>query len=359
MEIILVMLTEDSCSKPKLSIIVPCYNSSYTIDKCIKSILFQDYQDFELIIVDDGSTDNTESIVSIYTKIDTRIRYFKKENAGVSSARNFGIEMATGMYLGFCDSDDYIEKNMYQDMIEEAESNSLDIVVCDFFKIIKCSKVHHSWSFAGGCYYGDKYNREYLSECLITNNLEFPINISACTCLIKRDIVIGNNIRFDVNLKNYEDYLFGVSVSLFAKSISYLKGKYLYNYVDNLESASKVNGIALREQSVAAYTEILKESKRHEFPKKDIQLELCRIRLINQIVTNMITSGFNARKTLDYIIALDSDLNILTSKVPLKSVYKRISIFQNISRIMLSKYVPDVFKMVYINTRIRKNQRYL
>lgn len=95
--------------KPLISIIVPVYNAEDYLDKCIQSILQQDYEDFELILVDDGSTDQSGKIISNWASRDRRIRAFQKENGGQSSARNLGIDQAKGDYLSFVDSDDYVE----------------------------------------------------------------------------------------------------------------------------------------------------------------------------------------------------------------------------------------------------------
>lgn len=124
-------------SNPKISIIVPIYNVEKYLPKCIDSILSQTFSDFELILVDDGSPDNCEEICDNYANIDSRIRVVHKENGGLSAARNTGIEMAKGQYLGFIDSDDYIDEKMYEVLYTNAISFSSDIIVCDFLKVFE------------------------------------------------------------------------------------------------------------------------------------------------------------------------------------------------------------------------------
>lgn len=113
---------------PFISIIVPVYNIEKYLPRCIESILAQTYTNLELILVDDGSTDQSGKICDTYAKKDNRVRIFHKTNGGSSSARNLGIREAKGEYLGFVDSDDYIEKNMYEELVYAIENTGCNIV---------------------------------------------------------------------------------------------------------------------------------------------------------------------------------------------------------------------------------------
>ena len=124
---------------PRLSIIVPVYKVEKYIHKCVDSILNQTFTDFELILVDDGSPDNCGRICDEYAEKDSRVRVIHKENGGLSDARNYGIDVAKGSILGFVDSDDDIDQNMYKSMIEYMDSNDLDIVCADTY-VIKNNK---------------------------------------------------------------------------------------------------------------------------------------------------------------------------------------------------------------------------
>lgn len=115
----------------KLSIIVPVYNTGEYLYKCIDSILAQTISDIEVIIIDDGSEEKTAKICKEIASSDSRIQLVHKKNEGVSVARNVGLELATGEYVGFVDSDDWIEANMYETLIKELETNMVDIVMCD------------------------------------------------------------------------------------------------------------------------------------------------------------------------------------------------------------------------------------
>lgn len=119
---------------PKISIIVPVYNVEQYLKHCINSILNQTFTEFELILVNDGSTDQSGNICEEYAKIDKRIKVIHKENEGQSSARNRGLEVAKGEYVGFVDSDDFIHEKMYELLYNNAKKNSSDVIVCEVIK---------------------------------------------------------------------------------------------------------------------------------------------------------------------------------------------------------------------------------
>ena len=121
----------------KVTIIVPVYNVEKFIGKCIKSVLNQTYKNFELIIVNDGSPDNSLEICNYYNSLDDRIKIFTKENGGLSSARNYGIEKASGDYICFIDSDDYIEKDFIKNLLETALKSDSDIVICNYNRVFE------------------------------------------------------------------------------------------------------------------------------------------------------------------------------------------------------------------------------
>lgn len=137
---------------PEISIIVPVYNVEKYLKKCIDSILNQTFTDFELILVDDGSTDNSVAICDKYVNMDNRIKVIHKENCGVSAARNTGVESAIGNYIGFVDNDDYIDKDMYELLYNDIISEGADISICGMYecfkdKMTKQSKVEGRYVF--------------------------------------------------------------------------------------------------------------------------------------------------------------------------------------------------------------------
>ena len=117
----------------KLSVIIPVYNVEVYIEKCLDSIARQSYNDFEVIIIDDGSTDHSSQIISRYIRSDSRFFLFQQVNRGVSAARNTGLKMARGEYITFVDPDDWIDKDMYSIMLKGAFQDNYDIIICNWF----------------------------------------------------------------------------------------------------------------------------------------------------------------------------------------------------------------------------------
>lgn len=175
---------------PDISIIVPIYNAEKYLNKCIESLINQTKKELEFILVNDGSTDNSEEIIKSYK--DKRIKYFKNENQGIGKTRNFGIEKATGKYIMFVDSDDYIDKNMAKLMFDKAFSNSLDMVVCDYYKVINNENIEEKLP---------SFKQTTLKN---SSNLLCDINLSPWNKIYKTSLIKDNNIKFVENLK-YED----------------------------------------------------------------------------------------------------------------------------------------------------------
>lgn len=186
---------------PIISIIIPVYNSEKYLSKCIDSVLAQTFTDYELILVDDGSTDRSAVICDDYAIKDARIKVIHKENGGVSTARNIGLINASGDYIGFIDSDDYVEPNMYTVLFELIQKHECDISICGF-KVIdedkyKIERIQNSGQI------------EFLDrEGLVSKETDMPwtIRLDTINKLFKKSIIDG--LMFDEKLKCAEDTLF-------------------------------------------------------------------------------------------------------------------------------------------------------
>ena len=121
---------------PIVSIIVPVYNAEKTLARCVDSILNQTYQDYELLLVNDGSTDSSGGLCDSYAARDQRVRVFHKENAGVSNARNLALTQARGTYLQFLDSDDWITPEATLSLVRAAEDHQCDLIISDFYRVV-------------------------------------------------------------------------------------------------------------------------------------------------------------------------------------------------------------------------------
>lgn len=186
---------------PKISIIIPVYNVEKYLPKCIKSVLNQSFCDFELILIDDGSKDSSGQICDDYAKRDSRIIVIHKENAGVSTARNEGIKIASGDYIGFIDSDDYIEPNMYEVLVENIEKFNCDISICGFQVIDEDTGQIERLQNSGEI--------EVLNqEALVSKETDMPwsIRLDTINKLFSKKVLEG--LLFDESLKCAEDTLF-------------------------------------------------------------------------------------------------------------------------------------------------------
>jgi glycosyltransferase involved in cell wall biosynthesis len=227
---------------PKVSVIIPVYNVEKYLHRCIDSVLNQSLQDFEIILVNDGSTDSSPEICDEYAQKDERISVIHKKNARVAAARNDGIKAAKGEFISLIDSDDWIEPTMLEEMYSTATQFNCDFVMCDFTKKGKGIEYTVSQPISEGFYNRERIEKE-LFKCLIMfENIEFPPTISNWTCLFNREFLINKELYYDEDIHYCEDSIFGSKVMYNANKFYYLKGKYFYNYFYNPNSTtSKYN----------------------------------------------------------------------------------------------------------------------
>jgi glycosyltransferase involved in cell wall biosynthesis len=208
--------------KPKISIVVPVYNTSQYLTGCLDSLLRQTMKDIEIICVNDGSTDDSQKILDGYVKRDQRIIILRQKNMGQSSARNNGIEHAKASLIMFCDSDDTFEPTMCEVMYSAIMEHDVDIAVCGL-KITYLT--HHSMKASDDEYYGLKYTgKQQITDGLILSTDGAPTNK-----IFRKAILNRNNIEFPVGLR-YEDAYFYFAYLCVSRTIYFVNQK-LYNYV--------------------------------------------------------------------------------------------------------------------------------
>ncbi|SCY09296.1 Glycosyltransferase involved in cell wall bisynthesis [Lachnospiraceae bacterium XBB2008] len=201
----------------KVSVIVPVYNTIEYLPQCIESLLSQTLSDVEIIIVNDGSTDDSQSVIDTYAKRHNSIVVLKQDNKGLSAARNAGLSMARGKYIYFCDSDDYIENNTLEECWIIAENNNADIVMFDATDINN-SYDRSTYLQANRVYSGVQYLNEFYA------GNPFP---SACLYIMKRDMIMNNHIKF-IEGCNYEDNDFTCQIIAVAERICYISQKFYH-----------------------------------------------------------------------------------------------------------------------------------
>lgn len=180
---------------PKISIIIPVFNTENYLHRCVDSILSQTYQDFEILLIDDGSTDRSGEICDQYAKLDNRIRVYHKENGGVSSARNWGLKNASGYWITFIDADDWIDKETLKQCLE-APSN-VELIRFGMKSVFKNNtyvadaRLSESWDY-----------EEFFSKVFSRQTM-----LGVCGGLYLRSIFVANKIFFNSNYTLGEDWL--------------------------------------------------------------------------------------------------------------------------------------------------------
>lgn len=189
---------------PTVSIIVPVYNAESSIARCVDSILGQQFTDFELLLVDDGSKDGSGAICDGYAAADPRVRVIHKENSGVSDTRNLGIAQAQGTYLQFLDSDDWITPDATKLLVQTAEAHGCDLVISDFYRV-----VGERVSRKGDIDEDRTLTREEYAAHMMEQPADFYYGV-LWNKLYRRDIVADHHLRMDPDISWCEDFLFNL-----------------------------------------------------------------------------------------------------------------------------------------------------
>jgi glycosyltransferase involved in cell wall biosynthesis len=204
----------------KISVIVPVYNAEKYIERCIKSILDQTYENLEILLIDDGSLDKCPEICDEWARKDERIEVIHKDNEGVSIARNIGIDRARGEYIAFVDSDDYLDSEIFGKLITSIEKNNSDIAICNFYpnKEIQLK---------------EQLTREEVYSLLLDRKM---FRGYMWNKLYKTSIIKNNKIKFEDNIYMCEDLLFNCVYLKYCFNASYVNER-LYYYNDDSISA--------------------------------------------------------------------------------------------------------------------------
>ena len=245
-----------------ISVIVPVYNVDKYIDRCIETIVNQTYRNIEILLIDDGSTDDSGKICDTWANKDKRITVIHKENAGVSSARNLGLENSHGHFISFIDSDDSIDRNMYYEMKKMIEETNSDICFCDI-KYIRNGNIEEKKHL-------DKeiFNKEEILKSLFDYN---GLNLAAWNKLFRTNVI--KNIRFREDISIREDALFCAEAFDNSKKICHLK-KMPYNYYYREGSALNSKNLNKEITKLLANSEIIKILKKNNvniFIEQEIQ----------------------------------------------------------------------------------------
>ena len=209
---------------PKISVIIPCYNVENYIGECLDSVINQTFEDVEILCINDGSTDNTLSILEGYAKKDNRIKIFSQKNQGLSASRNLGLDKSKGDYIFFLDSDDYIELTTFEELLKHAEEMDLDVII---FKLRNFDDETKKEMYDK--YYTMPFLKNIVGENVFDYNaLKYKIlrlSVTAPGKLFKHELI--KDLRFPVGLI-FEDNPFFLEVMFKAKRVFFLD-EFYYN----------------------------------------------------------------------------------------------------------------------------------
>lgn len=235
---------------PKVTVIVLVYKAEKYIERCVRSLFEQTLQEMEYVFVDDGTPDNS---MEVLRKVMEEFPYRKSaikivtndRNRGTAFSRNNGLRASEGEYVIYCDSDDYVEKDMYETLYTRACSENADIVMCDYYEELTDRRRHVS------------QNPFLCKEDIISQMLVGRIHSSVCGALIKRELFDANQIEFPVGISMWEDMATSVKLHHYAKKVGYVD-RALYHYVMNDSSLVHKETMKNVEDRIRVVSEIRK-----------------------------------------------------------------------------------------------------
>lgn len=221
----------------KVSIVVPVYNAASSLCRCLDSLANQTHADLEILLINDGSTDNSEKICRDYMNADPRFHLHTQVNAGPAAARNRGIDMATGEYITFVDSDDYVTEDMVATMLAAAEASDAQITVCSYWIEKGDVRVEAKYAYPPGVYEGEQCRGVSVDTIDITHKKGIPPY--SWVRMVRREFLQGLTLRFDERIIRSEDYLYWVQVHFCADCLCLATDKPLYYYVETAGSITR------------------------------------------------------------------------------------------------------------------------
>lgn len=331
--------------KPDVTVIIPVYNVEQYLNRCVDSVVNQSLSNIEIILVDDGSPDGSPRICDEYAKCDHRIHVIHKKNGGLASSRNAGMRIATGEYIFFLDSDDWIDPNTLLELHSSAKSKDVDF--------IRFRQMYAGWpghedgtlidfgtenELHEGLYLRDDIKKVVFPRLFGTEQLTLGIIVSACRSMYKTEFLIGNQLYFDENIKYSEDTLFSAKVLLKTNSFYYVDGPKYYHYFYNPSSITRSfrkDRWESHKRLIAAFDKEFHNNKEYDFTRQLWQQKIYYIlnALLQRDYLNTLSAKFDyckqicndsitveAMKHLD-VVSVPRKLRILLELIKLKMYY--------------------------------------
>ena len=317
----------------KVSVIVPVYNVFEYIDKCLNTLVNQTLKDIEIIVVNDGTLDESQTIIDKYKKKYPKIiKSFIKENGGLSDARNYGIERANGEYIAFVDSDDYVALDMYEKLYNKAKEKDFDMVVCDVYSVFTDKEVPTSSNIKK-----DILNKKDIKK--IYSNI-YP---TAWNKLYKSEIIEKNKLRFKKGVW-FEDCEFIYRLLPYLNSIGVVKDKLIY-YVQREKSISKTYDKRLYHyiDNWNGIIDYYKEKNLYNEYKKELEYSYVRY-----LYATFIKQCANYRDKKEYKKAVKTAIDERKKHFP---HYRRNSLFykngfKGIYLVIFNKFIANIYYML-------------
>ncbi len=311
----------------KLSIIIPVYNTEKHLKKCFDSIINQNNSEIEVVVINDGSTDNSEVIIKEYTEQYKDVfKYYKKDNSGVADTRNFGIEKATGEYIMFLDSDDYIDKKLY-DNIKKYIDEDIELIKYKMQRVDENDKI---LEIVPGATFDkitgeEGFNKLYGTDVLLD---------SPCVYIIKKDIFVRNNLKFKVGTE-HEDFGLIPFVIVLAKSMV-STNFYGYYYVQS-------QGSLMRNENYKKTIKRVYDALGHYDNAKEYSQKINISKLTHDNIMIYYTNA---------VILKARDLKEEERKKYLEELKKR-KVFKNIKARNLKQMIKKIMLMIDINLYLK------
>ena len=269
-----------------ISIIVPFFNAEKYINRCVESLQEQTYKNFEVIFIDDGSTDGSTKILNQYK--DKRFKILHQKKRGVSAARNLGLSKVTGKYIGFMDVDDELFPTYLEQLLFSAENNSVDIVLCDYCNIYpngRIEPVYFPWH--NKIFSDTEIRKELIPKMIIEYKTKNTIIGSVWRAFIRKSFWENNKILFDENLVIAEDLIFLISL-LCKVSELYILSECLYKYNQHLSSTLHIYSPSRLKDHFLFYDSLLLVLKSQGLYNENIERCNCRKLLVyTQMISNL------------------------------------------------------------------------
>jgi glycosyltransferase involved in cell wall biosynthesis len=284
-----------------VSVIIPVFNAQLHLKKCIESLLLQTQKSCEFIFINDGSTDASKTIIADFQKLDSRIVLINQDNQGVSAARNAGLQIAKGKFIGFVDADDTIESNYFQRLLETAATYKVDIVIAKYTLVQKDKKSLSTTNFPEN----KVLDSEFIQNKIIPHLMQFEDVNAIWNKFFSAELLQKNDIKFPIGVALGEDGLFNMQAFHQAKSV-YFADFAGYNYME-------IDGSATRSFATNTYFHHLKNEYQQDFSMYQ-----------NKHLTAEKISKLKAKKFLTKAISLLHEYTNPINKLGKEVAYKRV-----------------------------------